>query len=105
MLDNCLAIYANPENSFLDVWVMKSYGVQESWAKIFSFKSGENLFRILPLKLTEDGDLLIYVDVKGLLLRFDSRNRNLIKRRINGIIGIGTCIAYVASLISAEREI
>ncbi|XP_047307159.1 F-box protein At3g07870-like [Impatiens glandulifera] len=62
VLGNCLSIMNNHIN--VDVWVMKQYGVIDSWAKLFVIKITEpkwsvELVRVLDYQ-QEDGQLLLF---------------------------------------------
>ncbi|OMP04140.1 hypothetical protein COLO4_09909 [Corchorus olitorius] len=116
VFDNCLALYFKEKrNSNLKIWVMKDYGVKESWANFFSvsenYEEHSWVWNSIPLKLTKDGSLLIvYDNEKRSLVYFDLRRGEVVgKRRINGLkkrseacYG-GICIAHIATLISPKH--
>lgn len=48
-------------SSDIDVWLMKEYGNDDSWTKVWSFRGGSSLRKVVPLKLFRNGDMLAVV--------------------------------------------
>ncbi|XP_022747910.1 F-box protein At3g07870-like [Durio zibethinus] len=104
VLDNCLAIFDKSQDSLLNIWMMKDYGVRESWIKGWSVESRMpseiHVPSLLPLKLTKDGDLLMFDDFNKALVCFNPQKSMPCKQKISGLPKISKGIAYVASFIS-----
>ena len=83
----------------LDIWVMKIYGVEESWTKqvVIARNSLEPDFReIRPMMILKDGNVLILRDDKNLEL-YDPRLKKFGKIEIKGVSSIWDAVTYVAS--------
>ncbi|KAK9285893.1 hypothetical protein L1049_025094 [Liquidambar formosana] len=64
VFDDCLCICDSPSRGHFDIWVMKEYGVQESWSKQFVIETPvhHQLWQFeyyLPIKLLNDGEILM----------------------------------------------
>ncbi|XP_021734116.1 F-box protein CPR30-like [Chenopodium quinoa] len=80
-----------------EIWIMKEYGVQESWTKLFRFSdANENgLFdrkilgqrRIMPYAYSEDGrEILVALDIRdNKILHLDLQSREFKKLEISGL--------------------
>ncbi|KAL6554944.1 hypothetical protein OROGR_006202 [Orobanche gracilis] len=77
ILQGCLALYRE-HTVYMDVWVMKEYGVTESWNKVFripippDFSDIHRFVRPRPLYLWADGKILM--DYGSSLKMYDSTN-------------------------------
>jgi F-box interacting protein len=103
---DCLSIFANTKMCF-DVWIMKEYGMKESWTKLFSvpYMKDEGLyFYNKALYISEDGKLLMYSHVSGdvilKLVVYDSKNGTFKITEIENIHDSIDPQVYVESLIS-----
>uniref|UniRef100_A0A2N9IDC3 F-box domain-containing protein n=1 Tax=Fagus sylvatica TaxID=28930 RepID=A0A2N9IDC3_FAGSY len=54
VLGGCLTILYNHNRHRLDVWVMKEYGVKESWTKLYSVQPFEYMFPVAYSKCGEE---------------------------------------------------
>ncbi|CAI0374808.1 unnamed protein product [Linum tenue] len=69
-LRNCLCIFANYLGESVHAWMMKEYGVESSWTKLFSVpNSGLSYhFSLVPLGLSMNGDeVLLHLDGERLV--------------------------------------
>ncbi|KAF5191850.1 F-box protein cpr1 [Thalictrum thalictroides] len=106
VFEECLSIYHVNKDNCIDVFMMKEYGMKESWTKKFSITDQPiQCMRIFkPMCVTKDGKLLVLWNHKDLAL-YDPKHGG--RRCSNLIHGIprnvlehcGTCI-YVNSLVS-----
>ncbi|XP_075654671.1 F-box/kelch-repeat protein At3g23880-like [Castanea sativa] len=66
VLGGCLSLTYDPNGSHFETWVMKKYGVEESWEKLFVIPYFED--RLRPLCFTKNGDVLMEVNRKKLVI-------------------------------------
>ncbi|KAF5200319.1 F-box protein cpr1 [Thalictrum thalictroides] len=60
VLEECLCVYVRCDDMHVDGFMMKEYGVKESWTKIFSVGLSSNSYtRFKALWFTNDGDLYL----------------------------------------------
>jgi F-box interacting protein len=103
---DCLSIFANTKMCF-DVWIMKEYGMKESWTKLYSvpYMKDEGLyFYNKVLYISEEGKLLMFSHVSGevilKLVVYDSKNGTFKITEIENIHDSIDPQVYVESLIS-----
>ncbi|KAK9667720.1 hypothetical protein RND81_13G006800 [Saponaria officinalis] len=94
VLDDCLfASYVNRVQSFFDVWVMKEYGVHESWIKSFSINISDDPGRgVVPIaklfresrmeKLNAAMSIKVHGGVVPVACRGQGRSEVLIRDRL-----------------------
>ena len=83
VLGGCLTILCNHNRHRLDVWVMKEYGVQESWTKLYSVQPFEYMFPVAYLKCGEE--VLLEKNSKRLVW-YDLKNNKRVKNvKIRGV--------------------
>ncbi|KAM6594723.1 hypothetical protein CsatA_002426 [Cannabis sativa] len=59
-LSGCLSLITTPgPSSCIDIWVMKKYGMSDSWAKYISVDLGNQLVKSFPLGVSQNGNLLL----------------------------------------------
>jgi F-box interacting protein len=104
--NDCLCIFAH-NLKFSSVWLMKEYGKEESWTKLFCFYYMEDSFRgpnIKPLWISEDGQVLMgYASPQQRnrnLTIYDLKNGTLTGPMIQNIDGWITPEVCTESLIS-----
>lgn len=107
-LNDCLCVICNYGQAYVDVWVMKEYGVKESWVKLFIVprpRSSVGCFSYLrPLIYSDDDDkVLVELDNRRLMW-YDLNSRRLRTLRIRGDHGGFSAEMYVASLVSPGEE-
>ncbi|KAF5180595.1 F-box protein cpr1 [Thalictrum thalictroides] len=107
IFEECLCIYQVNKDSYIDVFIMKEYGVKESWMKILSINDLRiyNMRHFKAICITNNGKLLVQWDHKNLAL-YDPKHggRKCGDVKIEGLstrsyLNIGT---YVKSLVSLE---
>ncbi|XWS54181.1 hypothetical protein CRYUN_Cryun10bG0067800 [Craigia yunnanensis] len=107
VLENCLVMFDKSHDSLLNIWMMKNYGVWESWTTGWSIESQipseMHIHSLLPLKLTKDADLLMFDDFNKAFVCFNPQKRMPCKQKIFGLLKPSKGIAYVASFISPKE--
>ncbi|KAK7262102.1 hypothetical protein RJT34_29662 [Clitoria ternatea] len=76
-LGECLCVVENNGNSRFDVWVMKEYGLQESWCKVFTVTQGHGMRAmecVKPLCYSGDGDRVLFEEDRGKLCWYDLKS-------------------------------
>lgn len=102
VLAGCLCLTANLYGVRTVVWVMKDYGVQESWTRLFTIDqhTSAGSFKFLKLiKPLKNGDLVFQKDHSELFL-YDPDQGEARTRKIRGITQEMTAWAYSDSLVS-----
>ncbi|GLU20565.1 hypothetical protein SLE2022_367560 [Rubroshorea leprosula] len=86
VLEGCLCVIADYVDSHVDLWVMREYGVKESWTKLLSLACGEvtDSFRsVKPLVYSRGGDqvLLVFDSVKLFWYDLEKKKATTVKAR------------------------
>ncbi|XP_045822117.1 F-box/kelch-repeat protein At3g23880-like [Trifolium pratense] len=81
MFRDCLCIFAN-STMFLDVWIMKEYGIKESWTKLYNVPYVENQYTSPKTLYISDDDQMLFgfydlVNLKSKLAVYNSKNGNV----------------------------
>ncbi|XP_015160961.1 F-box/kelch-repeat protein At3g23880-like [Solanum tuberosum] len=61
-----------------DLWVMKEYGIEESWTKLFTMRDSRKRFQVLPIApkyIFADGRVLLNSDKTDVLRTFKESDR------------------------------
>jgi hypothetical protein len=104
VLRGCLCFLANFLGERVDVWMMKEYGVKESWTKLFSVAQYEVtgfLRSLKPLAYSKSGDEVL-IEHDNLDLCWYDLKRKQVKNRIPGIPYSFEADTFVESLISVS---
>ncbi|KAK9288918.1 hypothetical protein L1049_017389 [Liquidambar formosana] len=108
VLGGCLSILCNYRGSHGDVWVMKEYGLGESWTKLLTIPYVIDLFATerfpyyWPLFFSKDGEMLF--EFASVLTLYNSKDNTF---RFPVIHSFPTCLnanIYVESLVSPNAE-
>lgn len=107
-----LCICNNYISTRVDIWVMKDYGVKESWSKeyddIYTWSSDESSTSLLlyqPIDFLNNGDLLVYHDSANALICIDKQKSNRyfnIGKRKDKTRSRFTSVAHVPSFVSLK---
>ncbi|KAE8660313.1 hypothetical protein F3Y22_tig00116954pilonHSYRG00143 [Hibiscus syriacus] len=102
-MGGCLCLIANYwEVHVVDIWIMKEYGVKESWTKLISVKHSKSFpsFEfVLPLAFSKNGDkVLLNVD-DNKFVWYDLRSKRVDKVRIGGLPRLFEVEMLVESLV------
>ncbi|XP_059302193.1 F-box/kelch-repeat protein At3g23880-like [Lycium ferocissimum] len=76
-----------------DVWVMKEYGVVESWTRVISIP-----FCFIPLFMFQNDEILLHTDSNAMLYNSTHNSFKDPKNQIN--LGGGEIVVYIESLVS-----
>ncbi|XP_059653780.1 F-box protein CPR1-like [Cornus florida] len=110
VLEGCLCICDASSHDFIDMWVMKIYGVQESWTKMFTLDNQPDqrwpngLYQ--PINYLKNGAVVMFRQfVKCALICYDPERPNIKYLKICGAESKFEAIPYVPSLISLKDAI
>ncbi|KAL6585652.1 hypothetical protein OROMI_002296 [Orobanche minor] len=107
ILQGCLALYRE-HTVYMDVWVMKEYGVNESWNKVFripippDFSDIHGFVRPRPLYLWADGNILM--DYGSSLKMYDSTNPRPHQFDSDSVLSAITYVESIVPLTFDEEE-
>ncbi|XP_044497304.1 F-box protein CPR1-like [Mangifera indica] len=116
VLEGRLCVILNYDQVKVDVWMMKEYGVKETWSKLFSIERSKSIssFRFLKplayLKECGDGDdsEKILLDVNGeKLVWYEWKRKRLKTVRIKGApdsFGAFMCVESLIPLIDEKKQ-
>lgn len=105
-LEGCLCVICNYSEVRVDVWIMKEYGVKESWTKLFSVEPSRTVSSLSYLKpltyLGDDtGDEKILLEVNSnKIVWYDMKTKKLKRVKIDGCPNSYGADICVESLIS-----
>ncbi|KAH7836497.1 hypothetical protein Vadar_002088 [Vaccinium darrowii] len=102
-LGGCLCILCTYDQVRVDAWVMKDYGVKESWNKLFSIAQPEVIwsFRfMIPLAYSKSGcEVLLQVQDTQKLVWYDLKHKTIKKIKTRGITDDFESFVCVESLV------
>ncbi|KAL3508928.1 hypothetical protein ACH5RR_028329 [Cinchona calisaya] len=88
----------------IDVWLMKEYGVQESWTKMFSMRSLADIPLSLPLSFRKDEEELFVQSIDGQFISCVLRHcQQLRKYNVYKHYPGGVVVSYRESLVSVQE--
>lgn len=108
VLEGHLCAVCNYDLVKLDVWMMKEYGVKESWTKLFSIERSRTMsslrfLRPLIYSYREDGDKIL-LELNGeKLVWYDFKRRKLKTVKISGGPDSFVACIYVESLVPLDN--
>ncbi|KAL7213691.1 hypothetical protein ACSBR2_016256 [Camellia fascicularis] len=106
-LDGCLCIFCNYDQVRFDVWVMKDYGMKESWTKLFSIAKpqGIRLFdSVTPVAYSKSGGEVLLVQDNDNLIWFDLEHKTVKNINIHGLPKLFVTNMCVESLVPLKGE-
>jgi F-box interacting protein len=101
-LEGCLSILCNYIQVRVDVWVMKDYGVKESWTKLFSVAQPEVIRSfefVIPLAYSKCGSKVLLVQDNKKLVWYDVAHKKVKKIKACGIPDYFESFLCVESLV------
>ncbi|XP_058196896.1 F-box protein CPR1 [Rhododendron vialii] len=101
-LGGCLCILCNYDPARFEVWVMKDYGVKESWIKLFSIAQPEeirSLDFVVPVAYSKSGCEVLLVQEHYKLVSYDLEHKTIKKINILGIPNEFDLAVCVESLV------
>ncbi|XP_059649203.1 F-box protein At3g07870-like isoform X2 [Cornus florida] len=111
VLDGCLCICdaSGYDNDTIDIWVMKKYGVRESWTKVFSIDNqphqGRSRGLYQPINYLKNGAVLMFHYLKCVLICYDTERSKFKYLKICGAESKFEAISYAPSFISLKEAI
>lgn len=105
VLGGCLCLSINRNHMGVDVWIMKEYGLRDSWSKLFSIPQPEvarPLGFVRPLAYAEnDRRVLVRQDSKNLIL-YDLETKGMERVDINGMPNSFEAEICLRTLVSVD---
>ncbi|KAJ8759716.1 hypothetical protein K2173_009817 [Erythroxylum novogranatense] len=101
-LEGNLCLMCNNEGTHIDLWIMKEYGVNESWTKMFSFvmnRKSTVLAFVRPLSYSKDGGKVLFEVNDGKFVWYDWKHRTSKTVRIKNVPHSFGSELYVESLV------
>ncbi|XP_016499585.1 F-box/kelch-repeat protein At3g23880-like [Nicotiana tabacum] len=97
MLGSDLSVFCDYEESYLGAWVMKEYGVKESWVKMFTieYPKGQSLYP--PFFMSSKGEILVVFGSTFMI--YNSKDHSV---RYTNVTNSGDCSLteiYIESLV------
>ncbi|KAG2688546.1 hypothetical protein I3760_09G100800 [Carya illinoinensis] len=106
VLGGCVCMVANYNYLHVDVWVMKEYGVKESWAKLFTVAKNEVLGGALrylkPLAYSKSGEEVLFQQNHERLVWYDLRGKSVRNVNLRGLPASFEAEICVQSLFPVE---
>ena len=102
VLDGKLCMICNYSNAYVDVWVMKEYGVKESWTNLFKVPESclnRPIGHVVPVAYSKSCDKVLLEVDKEKLVWFDIGRRKVKKVRIEGAPNSYGAAFHVESLV------
>lgn len=108
VLGGCLSLFSYHRMSHVDIWVMKEYGVRDSWTKmvlVCEFNDPEYNIFCTPLFVSKDGEILLQFG--EVMVCYNPDNKLLTYPKITNSGALQGANVYVESLVwpdSPDRE-
>ncbi|KAJ1427145.1 Galactose oxidase/kelch, beta-propeller [Sesbania bispinosa] len=99
LLGGCLCVIEKRGGTQFDVWVMREYGSQDSWCKLFTVGDMESVTSLRPLAYSRDGDKVLLEEDRSKLCWYDLKSKRVSCVRIQGMPSKIEGIVCVGSLI------
>lgn len=111
-LGGCLSLICNYYLTHIDIWVMKEYGVKESWTKLISMAQPGTLRsfqNVRPIGYSKSGGQLLLQHGPLKLLWYDLKRKTCKSVKIRDVHDLSQVVMCVGSLVSlksgrGERE-
>ncbi|KAJ4822580.1 hypothetical protein Tsubulata_018839 [Turnera subulata] len=106
-LDGCLCLVCNYRSVGVDVWMMKEYGVKESWTKLFTvhnMKSVGKLVFLRPLVYSKDGEKVLLEVNDHKFVWYDWNKKRTKTVRIRDTPKAFGAVMYVSSLVPLRDD-
>lgn len=103
-LKKCLCLFDNTSNDFFDIWVMKDYGVKNSWVKEYAISRQQVGFDKLclnPLRIFGSGEILMVYNSES-LISFDHKRGTFRKLGNFDLPSSFEAITHVGSFVSLK---
>ncbi|XP_043688508.1 F-box protein CPR1-like [Telopea speciosissima] len=111
VLDGFLSLFHFAYAEYLDVWVMKDYGIKESWTKLFTVTQQPMLqyYYIVssPFELLRNGEILLLESVDNeprKRMFYDPKNQSFRELKVLDEFDWFVMGSYIGSLVPIEAE-
>ncbi|KAL4335579.1 hypothetical protein GQ457_07G027940 [Hibiscus cannabinus] len=107
VLEGCLCAVCNYDQVNIDVWVMKEYGVKESWTRLLSVKKTRAVNPLTfskPLAYSKYRDKVLLEVNNQKFAWYDLQKKKMRSVKIGGSLGTFGAEVYVGSLIPIEDQ-
>ncbi|KAG8366518.1 hypothetical protein BUALT_Bualt17G0088500 [Buddleja alternifolia] len=101
VLGGCVCVISNYGNICADLWVLKEYGVKESWTKMVTISDNNGSARCLfsgPLLMIPDGKILLLLGMH--LVVYNPKDNSLRRPEMRNLSTFLMADIYVESLVS-----
>ncbi|XP_027065420.1 F-box protein CPR1-like [Coffea arabica] len=104
VLGECIGLFCNYYRDHVDFWVMKEYGVRESWIKICSVVQPthiQSFEQVKPIGYSNDGKQVLLEQNSSCLVWFDLQEKSVKSVRIHGgpkYFNTDVCLASLVKL-------
>ncbi|XP_038715896.1 F-box protein CPR1-like isoform X2 [Tripterygium wilfordii] len=103
VLGGCLSALCNYNSQCVDVWVMKEYGVKESWTKLFKVEQPRLQF-LKALAYSEKGDQVLFLKNEEKLVWYDLQEKRTRRVRTACVLGSFSAQLCLGSLVPLSRS-
>ncbi|XP_059629554.1 F-box protein CPR1-like [Cornus florida] len=100
VLEGCLCLVCNYVSVHVDIWVMKEYGVKESWTKLFSIAQPTTIEKfdwVWPLAYSHSHTKVLMEQDNKRLLWYDLEKKTVEYIEIHGVEGVTFADFYYQS--------
>lgn len=107
VLNGCLCIVANYKDVDVEVWVMREYGVQDSWSKIVKLGQSEELRSlklVRPLTYSKCGGYILFENDHERLFLYDLKGQRVKDVKICGMPDTFEALVCLSSLVSVNAS-
>lgn len=105
VLGECISVLCNYQKTRADVWVLKEYGVKESWTKVISIPyiddPGKYMYSI-PLCILPNGEVLLALGSSFVV--YNLKDNSLKFPKITNVTDFLGAITYIESLVSPDAD-
>ncbi|XP_059633457.1 F-box protein At3g07870-like [Cornus florida] len=102
LMDGCLSITGSAFHDHIDLWIMKDYGVKESWVKSFSICFNQVMWNNFQTPCIQGNGELLMLYKNQALFSYSPRTMTLRKLRIAGLPSWFEMVNHVGSLVSVS---
>ncbi|CAI9771098.1 unnamed protein product [Fraxinus pennsylvanica] len=105
VLGECISVLCNYQKTRADVWVLKEYGVKESWTKVISipyiYDPGKYMYS-MPLCILPNGEVLLALGSSFVV--YNLKDNSFKSPKITNVTDFLGAITYVESLVSPDAD-
>ncbi|KAF5728859.1 putative F-box and associated interaction domains-containing protein [Tripterygium wilfordii] len=98
VLAGCLCALCHYNSSCVDVWMMKEYGVEDSWTKLFKIEQPD-VYNWKPLAYSKKGEDVLLLKNEEKLVWYDLRRKRTRRVRITGAPATFVAELCIGSLV------